>query len=276
VSSIATDNLTVVRNWTGDQVNGGAGLTGDSVMIIGNVNAEFAGARTIKTTQEAGVTNFTQIERTPFALSNTLEGSDLFGPNDHTYQRQKAAMQHTLELERTSLFSKPFENTATAIRSTGGFFYWVTSNVLNAGGTLTWPTVESLFEKTFRYGSKNKIFMISRRIATQLDLIAEGRLVTQTGETYYGVNIGRLQTTHGNLMTVVHDLLADDFAGYGLVLDLENVRLRYMNDRRGRRLGMLNTNIQAPDADGVEDEYLSEFGMQFMLESAHGYIKGVT
>ena len=276
VSSIATDNLTVIRNINGDQVNGGAGLTGDSVMIIGNVNAEFAGARTIKTTQEAVATNYTQIERTPFALSNTLEGSDVYGPNDHTYQRQKAATQHALELERSALFGKPYEITATATRATGGFFFWVTSNVVNAGGTLTWPTVESLFEKVFRYGSRNKIFMISRRIATQLDLIAEGRLVTNTGETYYGVNIGRLQTTHGSLMTVVHDLLADDFAGYGLVLDLENVRLRYMKDRRGNRLGMLNTNIQAPDADGVEDEYLSEFGMQFMLESSHGYIKGVT
>jgi hypothetical protein len=54
---------------------------------------------------------------------------------------------------------------------------------VNANGTLTWPTVESLFEKVFRYGSPNKLLIVSRRIATQLDLIAEGRLVTNTGET---------------------------------------------------------------------------------------------
>jgi hypothetical protein len=167
-------------------VNGGAGLTGDSVMIIGNVNAEFAGARTIKTTGSRR--HQLHADRADAVRARTRSRDPTCSVPTTTYQRQKAATQHALELERTALFGKPIEFTATATRSTGGFFYWVTSNVVNAGGTLTWPTVESLFEKTFRYGSRNKIFMISRRIATQLDLIAEGRLV-RTGETYY-VNIG--------------------------------------------------------------------------------------
>jgi hypothetical protein len=75
-------------------------------------------------------------------------------------------------------------------------------------------------------------------------------------------------STHGSLMTTVHDQLVDDWAGYGLVVDLENVKLRYMSGKEGNRLGMLRTNIQANDADGEEDEYLSELGLQLMLESA--------
>jgi hypothetical protein len=276
VTNVVTDALTVTRNYNGDGVNGGAVSSGENLQIIGNVNAEFAGARTIKTTTEVTQTNFTQIIRTPFAVSNTLEASSLYGGNDLTYQRQKAATQHALECERAVIFGKSSEVTGTATRSTAGFLSLVTSNVVNANGTLTWPTVESLFEKVFRYGSPNKLLIVSRRIATQLDLIAEGRLVTNTGETQYGVKIGRLISTHGSLMTTVHDQLVDDWAGYGLVVDLENIKLRYMSGKDGNRLGMLRTNIQANDADGEEDEYLSELGLQLMLESAHGVLKGVS
>jgi hypothetical protein len=275
VTAVATDALTVTRAYTGDGVNGGTVASGENLQIISNVNAEFAGARTIKTTTEVTQTNFTQIIRTPFAVSNTLEASTLYGGNDLTYQRQKAATQHALECERAVLFGKAHEDTSTATRSTAGFLNLVTSNVVNANGTLTWPTVESLFEKVFRYGSPNKLMIVSRRIATQLDLIAEGRVVTSTGDTAYGVKIGRLQSTHGSIMTVTHDQLVDDWAGYGLVVDLENVKLRYMSGKDGNRLGMLRTNIQANDADGEEDEYLSELGLQLMLESAHGVLKGV-
>ena len=276
VTGVSTDTLTVTRNYDGDQTNGGSVSSGDNLQIIGNVNAEFAGARTIKTTTEAVKTNYLQIIRTPFAVSNTLEGSSLYGGNDLTYQRQKAATQHALECERAVLWGKAYENTSTATRATGGFFSLVTSNVVNANGTLTWSTMESLFEKVFRYGSPNKLLVMSRRIATQLDLIAEARVVTSTGDTSYGVNIGRLTSTHGNVMTVVHDQLVDDWAGYALVVDLENVRLRYLTNKDGQRLGMLRTNIQANDADGEEDEYLSELGLQLMLESAHGILKGVS
>lgn len=276
VTNVATDTLTVTRNYNGDGINGGAVTSGDNLQIIGNINAEFAGARTIKTTTEAVQTNFTQIIRTPFAASNTLIASNLYGGNELTYQRRKFATQHALEAERTILWGKSSEVTATATRSTAGFFSLVTSNVVNANGTLTWPTVETLFEKVFRYGSNNKLFIVSRRIASQLDLISEGRLVTNNGDTAYGVNIGRLNTTHGQLMTAVHDQFVNDWAGYGIVVDLENIRLRYMARDGRNRMGMLRTNIQANDADGEEDEYLSEIGLQLMLESAHGIIKGVS
>jgi len=276
VSSVSTDTLTVVRNYTGDQTTGGAVVSADHIQIIGNTNAEFATARAEKTTTEASVTNYTQIIRTPFSLSKTLDASSLYGGGDHTYQRRKAATQHALECERAVLFGKPYEDTTNIQRTTGGFLYWVTSNKVNANGTLTWPTVESLFSKVFRYGSRNKLMMMSRTVATQLDMIAEGRIVTSTGATSYGVNIGTLQTTHGTLSTVIHDQLTNDWDGYALVVDLDNIKLRYMRDSDGNRLGVLNTNIQAPDADGIRDEYLSEIGLQVMLESAHGVLYGVS
>jgi hypothetical protein len=75
VTTVATDTLTVTRNYNGDGVNGGAVSSGENLQIIGNVNAEFAGARTIKTTTEVTQTNFTQIIRTRRCSATALRTS---------------------------------------------------------------------------------------------------------------------------------------------------------------------------------------------------------
>ena len=53
VTSDNVSTLTVVRNYDGDQINGGVITALSPIQIIGNVNAENAGIRTVKTTTEA-------------------------------------------------------------------------------------------------------------------------------------------------------------------------------------------------------------------------------
>jgi len=119
--------------------------------------------------------------------------------------------------------------------------------------------------------------MVSRRIMSQLDLIAEGRVQTSTGADTYGVGLRRYMTGHGEMLIKVHDMLKNSYAGYGIIVDLNNVRLRNMKDEEGRtRDALLRTNIEDPSADGWIDEYLSEVGLHVMLEKSHGYIYGVT
>jgi hypothetical protein len=86
----------------------------------------------------------------------------------------------------------------------------------------------------------------------------------------------RFVSSHGELMFAVSDMLINDYAGYAIAIDLENVAKRYMDDEEGRaRDSQLRTNIQDPSADGWIDEYLSEVGLHVTLESAHGVLKGV-
>lgn len=276
VTAVSTDNLTVIRNYNGDGVTGGATTSGDHIHRIGNTNAEFATIRTIKSTTEAVVTNYCGIVRTPYGVSNTLGASNLYGGNDLDYQRVKKAREHRIELEEQFIFGKPFEQSTTE-RGTGGLLYWITTNLTNSSGTLTPATMESFAQSIFRYAQNDKLLMCSRVVMTQLDLIAEGRIVTDVGADTYGVAMRRYQTGHGNLNICVHDLLVNDYKGYAIAVDLDKIKVRFMQDRReGARNALLETNRQANDADGIQEEYLSEIGLHVINESMHGVLYGVS
>ena len=152
----------------------------------------------------------------------------------------------------------------------------ISTNTTNANGTLTAATMEAFCQSIFRYGSGSKLFMCSRRIASQLDLLGEGKLETVPAADTYGVAIKRYITAHGELLVNIHDLFINDYAGLGIAADMEYVKKRYLADDHGARDGRLRTDIQAPDVDGWADEYLSEVGLHVQLESAHGYLYGVT
>lgn len=281
VSSVSTNTLTVVRNYAGtgaDATTGGTSSSGANVLIIGNVNEEGSGTRTLLSTTEAAVTNYCQIIKTPYGTTGTLDATNTYGPPDFLHQSRKAAMQHALEQERTFLFGQKRVTTGAAsraVRATGGIIYWLSTNTVAAGGTLTHSTMETLCQKVFRYGSGTKLFLCSRTVMSQLDNIAEARIQTVPEANTYGVKMRRYVSGHGDLMIKVHDLLINDYSGYGIVIDMDQVQKRYTVNREGKRDALLRTNIQTPDEDAQKDEYLSEVGLHIHLEKAHGLLTGV-
>ena len=78
-------------------------------------------------------------------------------------------------------------------------------------------------------------------------------------------------TSYG-VMQVVYDplLKGSTYGGYGLVLDMKNIRYAYLNGRDTQ----LRTGIQAPDQDGVMDEYLTECSVEVKLPKTHMLITG--
>jgi len=278
VTAAAGASFIVVRNQTGDLINGGTAANAAFCLIVTNLNEENTDTRQIKTTQEAVQTNYCGILKTPVGASGTEEASDLYGGPDRSYQRRKMGSQHAFEQEGAFLFSKKSEQTGTGgskERTTGGLVSWITTNVTNANGTLTAATLETFCQSIFRFGSKSRVFLVSRRVASQLDLIAEGRIQTAPAADTYGVQMSRYLTTHGTLMITTHDMLENDYAGYGIAIDMANIKKRYTRNSEGTRDALLRTNINAPGVDGWIDEYLSEVGLHIILEKAHGVLKGV-
>lgn len=274
-------HFTAIRDWA--QVNGGVGgtaaLSGANFVVIGNVNAEGTGTRTMMQTTEAAIQNFCQIIKTPWGITGTLDATTTYGGPDRVTQAQKAATEHAFEQERTFLFgqknSRTDATTSRAIRSTGGIYYWLTTNSVNAGGTLTHATMETLCEKVFRYGSSTKVMLCSRRVMSQLDNIAEARLETVARQDTYGVQMKRYVSGHGELLVKIHDLLINDYAGSAIVVDMANIQKRFTVNQDGKRDALLRMNIQLPEEDAVKNEYLSEVGLHVHLEKTHGLLTGV-
>jgi len=63
------------------------------------------------------------------------------------------------------------------------------------------------------------------------------------------------------------------FGGYVFVVDMDAVRLRPLRNVGSTRL---LKERQAPDYDGVKDEYRSETCLQVMHERRHALLTGVT
>jgi hypothetical protein len=81
----ATDStITVTRDWGSTSANA-ALLDNEPIMIISDSNAEGADVRAGKSTLETSDTNYTQIVRTPYEITNTLMASDLYGGPDFPY-----------------------------------------------------------------------------------------------------------------------------------------------------------------------------------------------
>ncbi len=79
-------------------------------------------------------------------------------------------------------------------------------------------------------------------------------------------------TAFGTVNIVHNPLFVEDYAGYAFMLDMESFAYRFMNNRDTK----LETNIQAPDADGEIDQYISEVGLQRAQAAKHALLKGVT
>lgn len=255
-----------------------AGVDGDGLYLIGNVNEENSGARNVNQTRSSQESNYCQIFKTTIAVSNTEKESDLYGGKDLTYQRAKKGTEHMLDIERAFIFGqKKYSTSGTyslPMRATGGILEFIESGgayVQNQGGVLTAPDFNTFLREGFTYGNPTKVFMCGGVILQAINEFARGQIQMAPLAKSYGMQIGEYITAFGKINIIHNPLLINDYAGYGFLLDMECFKYRYMNNRDTK----LETNVQGNDVDGVIDQYKSEVGLQRMQAPRCALIKGV-
>jgi hypothetical protein len=274
VTAITTNTLTVVRGYG---VTAAALLQdNDPIVIIGNVNAEGSGTRDIKTTQEIEVFNYTQIFKTPFGVTNTQNASAAYGGSDLSYQQKKKGIEHMMDMSRSFLFGEKKLDTSGSKpkRATGGLLGYLNQNVYDAGGQLTQAEFDqNIAEVAFKYGSSEKLVLASSRLLSVVNGWAMGKLQIEQGEKTFGLNVVKYVTPFG-ILNLVHEPLFEGtvYGGYGVVLDVENIKYRPLKGRDTK----LETNIQNNDEDQRKDQYITEAGLEIRLPKTHAVIKGVT
>ena len=269
-----TDSLTVLRGW------GSTSATtisdGEYLAIVGNANEEFASKRVPKVMDQVEKTNYTQIFRTPFGISGTADNSEMYGGGDLAHQRMTQMIEHEKEIERSFWFGEPKEYTSGTHprRATGGVDYWITTNATDATGTLTESEFEDFLRTGFRYGSKTKWLFAAPLIIQAINSWAKDNIRILPKEKTFGINLAQWVTPFGTVNLVLNNLFTETptFAGYAYLIDPEQLTYRFMQNRDTR----LKTNIQANDADGEEDEYITEAGLQFMQEKKAAQLYNVT
>lgn|SRR3990167_129489 len=274
-----TVTVTIVR--AAGETSAAAGSSGDQLHIIGNSNEEGATRRALLSTQRVPVFNYCQIIRHPFGYTNTARQTDTFAGKDEETEQSKQLIEHKKDVELSFILGERAELTSGTHprRMTRGILKFITTNVTEAGGELTELEFEDFLRTSYRYGSATKILLCSPKLITVINGFARGKLQTVESDKSYGITLTRYHSAGRNVMLHEHRLLTNDslndltgIAGYGILIDIADLELRYM---RGR-LTSLKTNIQANDADERLDEYLSELGLEAHQERFHGLLKGVT
>ena len=255
-----------------------AGVSGDGLFIIGNASEENGGARNVNSTRATPQTNYTQIFKTTIALSNTEKEANLYGGKDLPYQRAKKGTEHALDIERAFWWGQKSATTGVQghpLRSTGGVLEFINSGnsyVQNQGGPLTAPDFNTFLREGFTYGNDTKMIFSGGIVLQAINEIARGQILMKPVETTYGMKISTWVTAFGTVNIVHNPLFVQDYAGYAFMMDMESFKYRFMNNRDTS----LQTNIQAPDADGEVDQYLSEVGLQREQAPKQALILGVT
>ena len=285
VSAVSTNTLTVVRG-VGNSGTGVAIVDDDPLLILGRAAEEGGTSLQAIANDPTFVSNYTQIFKRSVEISGSAASeSNITQPHDWTFQHENEAMEHLLDMEDAFLFGKP-DTTTLSINSkptytTGGVLHFANQNGVAAGGTLTEAGFETFLRGAFRYGSKNKTLFASPLLVSVLNNFSQTKLQTQVGQDTYGVSVMRWISPHGTVNIVKHNLLEGaTYGGYGILLDMGrgNVSYRYLDGDGpgGSRDTKLYKNRQAPDRDGLLDEWITEAGLQFGEAKCHAVLTGVT
>ncbi len=274
VTAVSTDTLSINRAW--GVTSAGSIASAGVILIVGNANMENASTRAVLIGDQTPKTNYTQIFRTPFGISRTANNSEMYGGNDLAHQRMMQLIEHQKSMERGFWFGEPKEDTTGTDprRATGGVDYFISTNATDASGTLTESEFDDFLRTGFRYGSKTKWLFAAPIITAAISYWAKGKLHTLQKDKTYGVDVTQYVTPFGTVNIVNQNIFSETtvYAGYAFLLDLDSPAYRYLANSDTK----LKTHIEANDADGEKDEYLTEAGLEFMSEKKDAQLYNVT
>jgi len=285
VSVDSSTQVTVVRDLAG----GGASnfSSGDEYLRIGTAKMEGDTSKPAGSGNATAKFNYTQIFEQTYSMTDTARNTANYtSPHDWDWRAMRAMQEFKLDQELAFLFGEKSLNTSGEHprRTTQGVVPFITTNVNNAGGTMTEATWWSYFSSGFRYTNSQKLkFAFGARTPVDvLNSYARGKLevVQADQDTTYGLSIMKFRHPHGTLNVMTHNLLGDStstYSKYIVVLDMIGngntlVRKRYLQNRDTH----INEHVEETDRDGRKDQILGECGLELGLEKHHWLVKGIT
>jgi hypothetical protein len=262
--------------------------SGGDIVILGNASLEGATLPVRKMTKKTAAYNYCQIVRSSYGFTNTLAASKLYGGSEPNVERKKKAVEHKRQIESILFFGprKLVTSGANPQGFCGGAIEFISTNIKNPAGQVTKATFDGYLDSLFAHGETgSKVFFAAPLVARILSTYgsvglgsAWGVADTQGASAKFGVHVdGFVSGAYGaNLPIIVkrewNDMAAttSGYGSYGFGIDMSYVSLRPLRDT------VLLTNRQANDADTIDEEYLSEFSLEFQQEAAHLVVKGAT
>lgn len=275
----ASTTIPVTRGYAG--TTAAAAADNAQVINLGPAYDEGAGLEAAVTTTEVEKTNYTQIFRHPYTVTNTLlamgKAGGLYGGEDRKYQRAKKAREHARAINHTMYFGRA--SSVGNKRTTGG----IDEQIPTANKFSTDPLTEAQFnvdlETGMRKGSGTKFMFTGRRIAGLINEWAQAITEVSVGTTKLGHKVMSYNGNNGMVKIVIDDTLetvsgaaANTLGERAYLVDMAEVEHVTLAGRNT----MLLVDRQNNDVDGVTDEFLTEGGARWGHPDTHARWDGIT
>lgn len=286
-------SLTVTRGF--GRIAAGAIASGATLVAVGNAHEENSARPSPRSIQAIYVSNFTQIFRNAWALTDTARASYAeLGYSNIAENKQDCVNFHSTDIEAALFFGQPkMDTTGTQpIHSTQGIIDAVTqyasANVNTAGSTTTYDQLIGYLEGAFQYStslgeSKTRVLFGDSQAIKVLNAIGKkyvGDVSVTQAENSFGMVFNKFRFYKGEINMIEHPLLNGLAVqpGLAVVVDLPAIKMAYMDGRDGKieNYGVGGSSYGVDGVDGQGGSLTSEFALELINPASCAVIRGLT
>ena len=243
---------------------------------LGSRNPEYNTPRIATATQEVAITNYLTIFNESVEMTSREQGAKHF-TNGRSYdeQVQKRTEEMKQMFERNLMLSTSSgRNTSGSSPVTWGkgFLGTISTNKISYTN-VTEDALDAFLQGVFDTGgSDSRDFYLGANLTTAVNKILKDKYqITAIPAKEYGVNLSRYITPFGMVNVYWNPRLDGKFTNYGLAVDWENIKLRYMaNDTKGTQKFRIEEDVEAIGASSRKCKIYADLGIEIPNEVKHG------
>lgn len=250
-------------------VAAGTTLTASVYLMVGNAYEEGSLRPNALNVTPTRVTNFTQIFRNSWAITDTVRATLVIaGDSNVAESRADCAGFHAADIEKALFFGQksqstrngqPFRTMAglvAAINDTTLYPSGHTANTTIAGATTTYTQFETALDPVFDQATDPKVanervmFVggAAKRVINNIGRL-NGTYMMVDGQTNWGLQFSTFKTSRGTFRVIEHPLFNTNtiWASMAIVVDLSTFSLAYLGDRK-----TYSNDFNADGDDGMD------------------------
>lgn len=240
------------------QVTRGVGVTAaaaiaDDVMLyqVGNAFEEGSSRPTALSITPVRITNYTQIFRNTWALTDTARATQVIaGETTVAENKQDCAAFHAADIEKALFFGQKSSGTRNGkpFRTMDGLVsiveqYTAQDNVHTAAATTNFTQLETMLDPVFNQATDPKVANerilftggIAKRVLNNIGRL-NGTYQLVDGQTSWGLQFSTFKTARGTFRVIEHPLFNTntDWSAMAVGVDLSTFNVAYLGDRKTR------------------------------------------